>query len=184
MSSTRAVLEDARQQGLRIEVQGNCLKLRARKKPSDDLLRALRQHKPELLRLLARKAAPPEGPIATSKAMPSPADWDSEDWQAYFDERAGIAQYDGGFSRVQAELCAFEDSVDHWLAMHPPSPQRTALCLHCKLAISAEEPTSIQVASSGGQIGLLHPECAPRWTILRRLEARRALSWLLDVMPR
>ena len=29
--------------------------------------------------------------------------WAPEDWQAYFDERAGIAQFDGGLSRPEAE---------------------------------------------------------------------------------
>lgn len=34
-----------------------------------------------------------------------------EDWQAYFDERAGIREFDGGLPRSQAELRAFEDTV-------------------------------------------------------------------------
>ena len=29
-----------------------------------------------------------------------------KDWQAYFDERAGIAEFDGGLSRVEAEAQA------------------------------------------------------------------------------
>jgi hypothetical protein len=36
---------------------------------------------------------------------------DLEDWQAYFDERAGIREFDGGLPRSEAELRAFEDTV-------------------------------------------------------------------------
>ncbi len=32
-----------------------------------------------------------------------------DDWQAYFDERAGIREFDGGFPRHEAERLARED---------------------------------------------------------------------------
>ncbi len=32
--------------------------------------------------------------------------WDAEDWQAFFDERAGILQYDEGLLRERAETIA------------------------------------------------------------------------------
>ena len=161
-------LHAAQAAGVTVKVDGDGLLLEAPVAPPAKVIEALARHKPEILKLLSA--------IET--------EWDRDDWRAYFDERAAIAEYDGGFSRSQAELCAFHDCVDHWLAMHPPSPQWAESCLRCELAILAEEPT-IQVAASGGQVGSLHPECAPRWTVLRRLEARRALSWLLDVtMPR
>lgn len=34
------------------------------------------------------------------------ADWDIEDWQAAFDERAGILEYDEGLPRKKAEALA------------------------------------------------------------------------------
>jgi hypothetical protein len=36
---------------------------------------------------------------------------DLEDWQAYFDERAGIREFDSGLPRSEAELRAFADTV-------------------------------------------------------------------------
>src|SRR5919107_3271291 len=36
---------------------------------------------------------------------------DLEDWQAYFDERAAIREYDGGFPRPEAERLALKDTV-------------------------------------------------------------------------
>ena len=35
--------------------------------------------------------------------------WSSWDWQLFFDERAGIAEFDGGLSRAAAEASAFTD---------------------------------------------------------------------------
>lgn len=35
--------------------------------------------------------------------------WDEEDWQAAFDERAGILEYDGGWPRPEAERLAREE---------------------------------------------------------------------------
>jgi hypothetical protein len=34
-----------------------------------------------------------------------------EDWQAYFDERAAIREYEGQLRRAEAEALAFEDTV-------------------------------------------------------------------------
>jgi hypothetical protein len=34
-----------------------------------------------------------------------------EEWQAYFDERAGIREFDGGLARADAEMLAAEDTV-------------------------------------------------------------------------
>jgi hypothetical protein len=32
--------------------------------------------------------------------------WNSEDWQAWFDERAGVLEYDAGMPRLKAEALA------------------------------------------------------------------------------
>jgi hypothetical protein len=36
-------------------------------------------------------------------------DWDEEDWQAFYDERAGIMEYDAGFPRAKAEALARQE---------------------------------------------------------------------------
>jgi hypothetical protein len=156
-------LDAAQAAGVTVKVDGNGLLLEAPVAPPAQVIEALGRHKTEILKLLG----------ATENG------WEHEDWRAYFDERAAIAEYDGGFTRSDADLCAFEDCIDHWLAVHPPIPRRADSCLHCELAISAEELTNVRVAGSGGAVKLVHRECAPRWFVLRRLEARRALSWLL-----
>ena len=42
---------------------------------------------------------------------PGASDGSAEDWQVYFDERAGIAEFDGGLPRAEAEARAFECCV-------------------------------------------------------------------------
>ena len=56
--------------------------------------------------------------------------WSGEDWRAFFDERAGIAEFSGGVSRKEAEAHAFACCVVEWLNRHPaPSPPgRCAWC--------------------------------------------------------
>jgi hypothetical protein len=41
--------------------------------------------------------------------------WTFKDWQGYFDERAGIAEHDGGLARAEAEAQAFNDCMAEWL---------------------------------------------------------------------
>lgn len=43
------------------------------------------------------------------------AEWSVEDWQSYFDERAGITEFDGGLPRAEAEARAFDCCVVRWL---------------------------------------------------------------------
>jgi len=45
--------------------------------------------------------------------------WSAEDWQVFFDERAAIAEFDGGLIRIQAEASAFACCVAEWLNRNP-----------------------------------------------------------------
>jgi hypothetical protein len=50
---------------------------------------------------------------------PPPDAWSVADWQAFFDERVGIAEFDGGLSRGDAEAHAFAHCVAEWLNRNP-----------------------------------------------------------------
>jgi hypothetical protein len=50
--------------------------------------------------------------------------WGPEDWQVYFDERAGTAEYDGKLSRQDAEARAFACCVAEWLIRHPAASRQ------------------------------------------------------------
>ena len=63
------------------------------------MLRALSRHKAGVVALL----------------RPANDGWSAEDWRALFDERAGIAEFDGGLPRADAEARAFACCVAEWL---------------------------------------------------------------------
>ena len=75
--------------GVTMKVDGSRLVLSAREPPDDRLLEDLRREKPAIVAYLRNLAA-----------------WTEEDWQALFDERAGIMEYDGGLPREEAETAA------------------------------------------------------------------------------
>ncbi len=59
----------------------------------------------------AKQPAPP--PVG-SLFREGGAGWSGEDWRALFDERAGIAEFDGGLTRPQAEAVANVACLDEW----------------------------------------------------------------------
>ena len=59
--------------------------------PPDAVSHLLASHKTEIMALL----------------RPGLDGWSAQDWQAYFDERAGIVEFDGGLPRAEAEAQAF-----------------------------------------------------------------------------
>jgi hypothetical protein len=82
--------------------------------PPAAVLDALSRHKAEIVALL----------------RPGRDGWSAEDWQVYFDERAGIAEFDGGLPQAVAKARAFECCVVEWLNRNPvcSPPGR---CLGC-----------------------------------------------------
>jgi hypothetical protein len=102
MSGVEA-LKAARAAGVELAVDGDALVLSAASPPPAAMLDALSRHKAEIMALL----------------LPGGDDWSGEDWLAFFDERAGIAEFDGGLSRDVAESQAFECCVVEWLNRNP-----------------------------------------------------------------
>ena len=96
MSSARQVLDALAQHGASVVIRGDKPKLilPVGKKLPADLIDAARAHRDEL-RALAEQPKP-------TPASPGTA-WDSDDWRAFFDEAAGIAEFDNGLSRAEAE---------------------------------------------------------------------------------
>ena len=113
MSAVEA-LKAARAAGIELALDGDDLALSAASAPPAAVLDALSRHKAEIVALL----------------RPGRDGWSGEDWQVYFDERAGIAEFDGGLPRAEAEAQAFECCVVEWLNRNPvcSPPGR---CLGC-----------------------------------------------------
>jgi hypothetical protein len=156
--SAAEVLRTARAAGLQIATDGCDLLLEAREPPSPQVLSALASHKSGIIALLRA----------------SDGGWTAADWQAYFDERAGIAEFDGGLSRRQAEARAFACCVAEWLNRHPvlSSPGR---CLSCG---SGDHTGDVLLPFGIEPIGhaWLHSRCWSAWYANRKAQAIAALS--------
>ena len=72
-------LERAWAVGIKLAVDGDNLVLEAASRPPAGVLDALARHKAEIVALLRGDG------------------WSAKDWQAFFDERAGIAEFHGGY---------------------------------------------------------------------------------------
>ncbi len=101
-------------------------------------------------------------------------DWLPGDWQVFYDERAGIAEYEAGISRQEAESSAFESCVVEWINRNP-EPSDTGTCLHCGQA-ERSGARIIPFSTKDDARAWLHSECWRAWHNSRRRAAIRALS--------
>ena len=108
------------------------------------------------------------------------ADWDAEDWRARFDERAGFLEHDGGWSRLEAEVRAFEQCIVEWLNANP-SFSPAGRCIWCG---KPGTPSAMVVPFGAGEHhAWLHAHCWPAWHHSRRAEATKALR-TMGIAPR
>ena len=151
-------LQSARLAGLHLQVEGEDLVLEAAAPPPSSLLELLRQHKAEVIALLRCEASP----------------WSGADWQAYYNERAGITEYDGGLSRPEAEAQAYAACLAEWLEQNPV-PSIPHSCLHCGRPEEADDPP-MSFGPGLSQSGWVHPRCWDAWHVRRRDSAASALA--------
>ncbi len=103
-----------------------------------------------------------------------------EDWRVFFDERAGIAESDGGLPRPKAEACAFACCVVEWMNRNfVPSP--LGRCAACGSADHACDPLLPHGVEPTGY-AWLHSRCWPAWHTLRKAEAVAALD-VMGITP-
>jgi hypothetical protein len=156
MSAFRA-LKAARAAGVHFEIDGNQLVLEATSPPPAAVLEAISRHKIEIVALL----------------RPGRDGWSAADWQGFFDERAGIAEFDCGLPPPQAEVQAFACCVVEWLNRNPEhSP--SGRCLGCGSREKGHDallPFGIEPA---GHVWL-HGHCWPAWYQGRKARAASAL---------
>jgi len=100
--------------------------------------------------------------------------WSADDWQVFFDERAGIAEFDGGLPRARAEARALACRVVEWLNRNfvrsPPGR-----CLACDGGNHRHDPLLPFGIESTGH-AWLHSRCWPTWHAGRKAEAIAALA--------
>jgi hypothetical protein len=153
-------LQLAQDHGIRLGVKGNHLVLEAAEKPSHEVIETLRTNKVEILALL----------------RPKRPEWVAADWQAFFDERAGIAEYEGEQTREKAEAMAFEACLVEWMNRHPGGTDRHA-CAGCRKP-GSNGSVIVPFGTKPANQSWLHPDCWPVWHQTQRDKARHALAGL------
>ena len=160
--SAGEALRLAWENGIRVSVTGSDLLLDADQEPAPAVLETLRCYKAEIVDLLAADID-----FWTAE------DWLPEDWRAFFDERAGIAEFDGGQSREYAEAMALESCIVQWLNQNPEhsDPGRCAWC---------EKPdrdgrSIVPIGTEPQDQTWLHRECSNDWHQDRRQRAQEVL---------
>jgi hypothetical protein len=135
-------LKAARAAGVELAIDGDDLVLNATSAPPAAVLDALSRHKAEIVVLL----------------RPGQDGWSAEDWQVFFDERAGIVEFDGGLPPAEAEAQAFACCVIEWLNRNPErSP--AGRCLECGDREYAHDPL-LPYPPAGARAPACPPLCA------------------------
>ena len=115
---------------------------------------------------------PPASIVALLR--PSNDGWSAEDWQAFFDERAGIAEFDGGLPRLKAEARAFACCAVEWLNRNPVR-SLAGRCPGCGGGDHAHDSLLPFGTEMSGH-SWLHSRCWPAWHKVRKAEAMTALA--------
>ena len=158
MSAAEA-LKQARAAGIRLVIDSDDLLLEASAPPPAEVLDLLARHKPDIVILLRLGS---DG-------------WSGEDWREFFEERAGVAEFNGGLLRDQAEAEAFSCCVGEWLRRNPvrSPPGR---CEQCGGADGLLLPYLSGYLAKDPGYTWLHDECSHVWHLARRATAISALK--------
>ena len=151
-------LEAARAAGVRVVADGANLLLDAESAPPEAVLE-LKRHKAAILTLIRS-----DGSV-----------WSREDWQAFFDERAAIAEF-GGLSQLDAEAQALEWCIVEWMNRNPQSSDRRR-CAWC----GGRDTTGAAILPFGRDATghtWLHGRCWDGWHRNKRKRVVRALAGL------
>jgi hypothetical protein len=157
MSAAQA-LKAARAAGVRLGIDGKDLTLEADAAPPPSVIDLLTCHRADVIALLHTER---DG-------------WSGEDWGTFFDERAGIAEFDGGLPHEQAEARAYACCVDEWLNRNPVRSSPYS-CLRCGEAEQGPDPLLPFGAGTTGH-AWLHSHCWSAWYAARQAEAVAALE--------
>jgi hypothetical protein len=167
MATAEMIVNEIERAGGTIRVVGGALRVRFGADPTPELVAAIRTLKLAVIAYLLR---------------PAGATWSAEEWQAFFDERAGIREHDGHHSRTQAEQDALEDCLAQWLALHPPAPgEASAGCFACGKK-GAGDPNLVPHLTHGGHFWL-HQRCWEAYWANRRSVALADLRSAWPSMP-
>jgi hypothetical protein len=156
--SAAEALKAARAAGIELGVDGEALTLEAAVAPPVTVLEALSRHKSGVMALLR----------TTNDG------WSAEEWRAFYDERAAIAEFDGGLPARDAEILAFDCCIREWLNRSPVRslPGRCHGCGEGRHAGDLLLPFGTEVTGHSW----LHSRCWSSWYTSRKTAAIAALT--------
>jgi hypothetical protein len=157
MSAAEA-LSAAHSAGIRITIDGGDLVLDAPAPPPPAVIDLLARHKTAIVKLL----------------HPGSDVWSTPNWQEFFEERASIAEFEGGLPRDEAQGYALSRCVAEWLRRNP-ARSASGRCALCGESSGMLLPylTGYSVSEPGHT--WLHHGCSPTWHQQRRAKAVAAL---------
>ena len=123
---------------------------------------------------VARPANAEPAARPTEADTPPLSGWSAEDWQAFFGERAGIAEFNGRLPRQQAEAAAFEHCVAEWRRRNLTASEPGRCCV-CGCGDDNGDPLLPHGVESTGH-AWLHTRCWQPWRDRRTAEAIAALA--------
>jgi hypothetical protein len=136
-------LKAARAAGIQLGVDGENLTLEAAVAPPVSVLDLLSRNKAAVMALLRA----------------SFNGWSAEEWRAFYDERAAIAEFDGGLPRQEAESVVFDCRVVEWLSRIRCARFRAAVMAAGEESVRATccplAPKSLAIAGCTRAAGLL-----------------------------
>ena len=154
--SAAAVLKAALDAGVLINVDGEDLVLEAAIPPPAALVNLLTANKRGIMAMLLNRSEI----------------WSAEDWRLFFEERAGVAEFDGHLPRPQAEARAFDCCVVEWMNQNP-TPCLPGQCAWCG---EPETPHKTLLPFGSDTHAWLHIECWPDWHRTRKAKAAEMLA--------
>jgi hypothetical protein len=151
----------ARIAGIEIELDGGDLALQASVEPPESIIQLLTRDKPDIVAIL----------------RPDQSGWTGEDWRVFFDERAGLAEFENCLSRSEAESRASESCVTEWLNRNPARslPGQCAACGGPNHEHDILLPYGVEPAG----LTWLHSRCWSAWHRDRTAQAKTALAMIL-----
>jgi hypothetical protein len=207
MSAAEALMA-ARTADIQISIDGDDLVLESAAEPPVAIVALLKEHKAGILTVLrsanaawsaedcqteVAAAATASTPIIASGSADNIGsaaaditalrrsqgdEWSTKDWRAFFDERVGIAEFDGGLPRPQAEGRAYKACLAEWLDQHPVSSKVDDGCRVCGATDRPNDSLLPIGLGSGLERTWLHRDCVPAWRAARMAEAVAALAKL------
>jgi hypothetical protein len=153
-------LKAARAAGIQLGIEGDDLVLEAPAAPPPSVLDLLARHKAGVVALL----------------RPANDGWSAEDWLAFFEKRATIAELDCGLPRAEAVARALDYCAARWLTRNPvcSSP---GCCLGCGGSEQVYD-TLLPFGTDATGCAWLHSRCWSAWYERRKAEAFAARSWM------